>query len=449
MHVNEFQLSAPSPPTRPTTRPAMGPTGLLALQRAVGNRQVTRALTEVVQRCGPIPPSECPCHDGEEAVSAQRVACDTTPCDRPRGERVAAESAAHRVVEIADPDASGTLVGNFTIGSAQVKSGRLESDRTWRNVVITISNSRNITWRLLGFTDCGGGQSLNTGLRSERAENIRRILPAAARAKVSEARGADLGECMAGNTDSLDRELNRSVFIRPADRTLTFPPETVPAPRRRRGSPVCGPDVTAGIGQTLRAMHGYFGDLPHREKCDHCSTLHGPGPTALGAWDTVELYCGNADWIDVLSRIGRCATPAFPNASPCNEPASGCRHSVRHSGKCVLAGTLNYFTWGQMHRLCRDYAVTPENRVHPNHIDAEDFGESRMETFISLYKGWGLVEDPSAPKAFARAAFAAQDAAVPPIENRAHCRGSCSERWAQHVRPSPFTWTWLPGRYQS
>jgi len=43
------------------------PTQFLALQRLAGNRATSTLMA--VQRCGSIPPDQCPCHDKEEAAT--------------------------------------------------------------------------------------------------------------------------------------------------------------------------------------------------------------------------------------------------------------------------------------------------------------------------------------------------------------------------------------------
>lgn len=61
---------APPPPSRVPPRIS----GWLALQRAAGNRAVAGlASRATLQRCGPIPPEECPCHDEEPSVQRAKV----------------------------------------------------------------------------------------------------------------------------------------------------------------------------------------------------------------------------------------------------------------------------------------------------------------------------------------------------------------------------------------
>jgi Domain of unknown function (DUF4157) len=395
--------------------------------------------------------------DGNEII--QRVPCGTnTDCPRTADEIADATRNPHQVGDLTDADAAGILVSNFAIESARVKIGRLSDNRRWQDAVERISNSHEITWRMLGFSDCGGEEGLNTELRTRRANNLHRVLPTAAQTKVSEVRGANLSECMAENTDAADRSLNRSVFIRPAEREIMMEEETVPRPTTPPH--ICGPDVTTQVQGVLREMQDYFSSLSHPDKCHHCHTLHSLF-SGLAAWDIMHLYCQNADWIDMLTRTRHCAIPGNGSPEdPCDEPTNQCTHSVRHSGRCVLAGTLNYFAWGQMHRLCHNYSLTSENHMYVpeglldprpperNVINPDDFEESDMTFYINLYKGWGAVEDPSAPVAFARAAFRDGAYAVPPVENRRHCNQECPARWASIVMPRHFDWTWMPGHYQ-
>jgi hypothetical protein len=62
---------------------------LLELQRAAGNRAVTALLSSrpapAAQRCGPVAPEACPCHDRDEAADrAAPVAQPATGTKRPQ-----------------------------------------------------------------------------------------------------------------------------------------------------------------------------------------------------------------------------------------------------------------------------------------------------------------------------------------------------------------------------
>lgn len=56
------------------------PPALLVLQTAAGNRAVAGMLQRVVQRCGDVPASQCPCHqEGEQPIAARAADVDAPP----------------------------------------------------------------------------------------------------------------------------------------------------------------------------------------------------------------------------------------------------------------------------------------------------------------------------------------------------------------------------------
>jgi hypothetical protein len=262
---------------------------------------------------------------------------------------------------------------------------------------------------------------------------------------------------------------------------------------------VCGPDVTPAMIRTYVQMIMFFAGLDAKDKLASCRALHGdPLLRAKDAWDIKDLYWGNASWLDSYTRLGTCDIPGDGVTSE-NEPASTCKHSVRYATKCVLAGTLNYFAYGWMHRLCYDYALTTRDLRNdqlscvtrlggcqhpggipskaaigryndscrtetgysgddvvptpaecaspPEKLDPDDWDMVNMDKYIMAYKGAVAVFtlDPSVlgdievPIAFANAAFQSRHMAVPPVENRAQCKERC-----KNVVKEPFTWVWEP-----
>jgi len=220
-------------------------------------------------------------------------------------------------------------------------------------------------------------------------------------------------------------------------------------PRKKQkpytGKYVCGPDVTTPVRNVLNRMETYFSGLTHDKKVAHCEALHSFKPwVSLGAWDINPLYCNNADWLDDLTLKGVCDIPG-DGQTDCSEPSNDCKHSVRDHGKCVLAGTLNYFTWGQMHRLCHNYALSAANSAASNPLNPNNWDKPKMNRYIKIYKFFST-ESPSVPIAFAEAAFVSGSGAVPPVENRSQCKDLCT------VKKSPlggWTWTWYPDHVQS
>lgn len=68
---------APVPAPRTRSRLALSPQSALALQRSAGNSAVTRHL--MVQRCGAVPPDQCPCHDNDASSPAPVQRLSGTP----------------------------------------------------------------------------------------------------------------------------------------------------------------------------------------------------------------------------------------------------------------------------------------------------------------------------------------------------------------------------------
>ena len=62
----------------------------------------------------------------------------------------------------------GVLIANFDIGSAAIKPNHHET-LYWKQFLKKIEGNRS-QWKILGFTDCQGSESLNEKLRKDRAE---------------------------------------------------------------------------------------------------------------------------------------------------------------------------------------------------------------------------------------------------------------------------------------
>lgn len=257
---------------------------------------------------------------------------------------------------------------------------------------------------------------------------------------------------------------------------------------------VCGPDVTKATTNTLDEMEDYFIRLSPEKKIAHCEALNALSLQSFGAWDIWHFVSKNAFWLDSYTKDGSCCIPGDGETDE-NEDSTTCKHSVRHSGRCVLAGTLNYFTYGQMHRLCYNYALEslrnkqllcvmrlggcsqPGGLPSPDQIagynercrsetaypgppifprsqecqyppkvlgpvlDPAKWDKSAMGTWIKWYKWTRLRhrESPDVPIAFAEAAFDSGSKAVPPVENRAQCTRECDGE-----AKGKFLWTWCP-----
>jgi hypothetical protein len=119
----------------------------------------------------------------------------------------------------------GEIVFGFTIGSSNASG--LAADPTWHTFSAGIASALSDRWEILGFTDCEGAESLNTGLRQDRATKVLAQLPAAAKSQIDSATGAAMTDCVASNDSESNRKFNRSVVFRRTSRTVTFQNEHV------------------------------------------------------------------------------------------------------------------------------------------------------------------------------------------------------------------------------
>jgi len=243
---------------------------------------------------------------------------------------------------------------------------------------------------------------------------------------------------------------------------------------------VCGPDVTEQTRQTLASVKAFFHVLPNVAKVMQCERLQ--LPHGLTAWDISRFYWKNTGWLDNYTRNNTCCLPGDGKTDD-SEPSDSCKHTVRHSGKCVLAGTLNYFLYGQMYRLCHDYARYAQctrdlgacplaGTLMPGEFERYE-AQCRAETgfegrpvfqaelcapdrvlvpvqwdrtalsrsifyYKTLFVMWGDIGEPIA---FAEAAFDNGPDATPPIENRAQCHLECEEPRLESI---PYIYKWLP-----
>ena len=119
----------------------------------------------------------------------------------------------------------GVLVANFDIGSAAIKSN-LHETIYWKQFLNTVAVDRS-QWKLLGFTDCQGGEGLNRKLREDRAAAVFKILPAQVKSQIVSQEGAVIDDCITENSNSADRTLNRSVALILITSFADVEPETV------------------------------------------------------------------------------------------------------------------------------------------------------------------------------------------------------------------------------
>jgi hypothetical protein len=131
-----------------------------------------------------------------------------------------------------DTGETGVLIANFDIGKAAIKPN-LHSTIYWQQFLRKISGDRS-RWELVGFSDCQGKETLNTGLRADRARAVFDLLPRAAQGRIDSHQGASAGECITENDEPADRTLNRSVAFLLTETTIDEPAKTVTDTLKRK-----------------------------------------------------------------------------------------------------------------------------------------------------------------------------------------------------------------------
>ena len=280
----EARARAPHGPTRPPH------VGALGLQRAAGNRAVTRLLRSTAS----------PSRDTDTDTDTVQRYAYCSPA-RPSGldcpKRVAGEVATARSGPMAfasqlrlDTGETGALIANFDIGSAAIK-GNLASTLEWKQFLGMVG-APGTKYKIVGFTDCQGKEGGNKALRDKRANAALAALPKAVRANISSVQGADVGQCITENDEAADRTLNRSVAFILEQSTMDFEAEEITDTLERKEPPTescstdqrkhlavayplakrIGEDAMAAIGRMTkgspeeRLLRKYFGPDAWKER---------------------------------------------------------------------------------------------------------------------------------------------------------------------------------------
>ena len=106
---------------------------------------------------------------------------------------------------------SGALIFNFDIGSSAIKHN-LSTNVDWGSFVRRIESNRS-RWKIAGFTDCQGADTLNATLREQRAKTVFDILPSSVQALIDSHGAAPRTQCITDNASPADRTRNRSVLL--------------------------------------------------------------------------------------------------------------------------------------------------------------------------------------------------------------------------------------------
>ena len=177
--------------------------GAYAPGTAAGQRVLAHELTHVLQQAEGV-------HRLQRWASCNPPRMSLLDCPpREEGERHRARTGGMPLLELVG---QGWFVANFDIGKANVKRGLRRLDY-WRQLLDLMASEPGSQWRLLGFTDCEGGEARNQQLRLDRAKAIYDILPARVRTHVAGYEAAPIGECVTENDTSSDRAQNRSVAL--------------------------------------------------------------------------------------------------------------------------------------------------------------------------------------------------------------------------------------------
>jgi Domain of unknown function (DUF4157) len=195
---------------------------------------------------------------------------------------------------------------------------------------------------------------------------------------------------------------------------------------------LCGPKIDSQLTAVLTKIQTDFRDpgLSNWRKELACDNLTTPTPGAIMAWDILELYLPHTSWL----RGGTCGVPRTAGAI---EDPAGCGNSVEVDGKCWLAGTVNYATYGVMCKLCSD-----RHRASYAPNFADQWTLTAMQTLVKAYNvadtvGGGI--DP--PLQWATATYNGGPSGRP---GRAGNRDSCPVGCKAAPGVSSFDYAWPP-----
>ncbi len=169
-----------------------------------GKHLLAHELTHVVQQS-----------EGKNTDSIQRfLTCEPEEeCpDREPGEITRSRTSPMVVHEITSGGV-GLMISNFAVDGGEIK-GDPTTNPAWVDFMDSLSVTPQQTWEILGFSDCQGGEGVNTDLRAARATSLYLAMPSAAQSRVDTFAAAPIGQCVRPNTSEEERSLNRSALIR-------------------------------------------------------------------------------------------------------------------------------------------------------------------------------------------------------------------------------------------
>jgi hypothetical protein len=269
---------------------------------------------------------------------------------------------------------------------------------------------------LHGFASMEGDAAFNQNLSCARAIAAMRV--------ISRAAPQTRFQLFAHGSQPGDADERRSVVV---DRNPAAPEPTPEVPLPPPANYICGPkinDALAGVLADVGPVFKGWTPTQRQEACNRITSLD--LFKAVVAWDIRELAGEDAtSWLRMSPYRPHCGKPPAPSGGNV-EDAATCSNSVEVSGRCFLAGTVNYALVGKICRLCNDEFGT--------------FSEDKVIALVGAYKA--LTGDaPGPPTQWAVAGYRGFPGNVPTVGNRAHCTGWCT---VPHKTPLPFTFVWEP-----
>jgi len=225
----------------------------------------------------------------EDSSAIQRypqcLSSDAEECQRGRKEVVRSQQTPMDVESVRG-SVRGLLVSNFAVGSGEVKPN-LESHPYWARYWGQMVTNPNMSWEILGFSDCTGEESKNRLIRWKRAMAVNNALPQRAREQVEAIRAAPLDQCIQSDATEEGRARNRSALIRQVSTSYDFEPEEIESTK------VCGPDVTPWLINRMQQNrhHPFVRDMRNKNSWTPSGVPH---PDAVVTW--VSLVAKGQPW---------------------------------------------------------------------------------------------------------------------------------------------------------
>jgi len=120
----------------------------------------------------------------------------------------------------------GMLVAGFAVGSGAIKPGLADHADVAR-FAAAVRADPSLRFQIVGYSDCSGDETVNTTLRTERADAVRSALPADIGSQITSVGPAPAGRYLASNDDRSGRLFNRSAFVEQQAAVVEFEDDEV------------------------------------------------------------------------------------------------------------------------------------------------------------------------------------------------------------------------------